>query len=84
MVSTCTGHCGWLNLNHDIISAPCVEGEVQLIGNSGYSSFGRVEVCRDSTWGSVCGQRATFQDASVVCRQLGFSPHGMHAWDIII
>lgn len=59
-----------------LYTAPCVDGAVQVIGDSGYNSFGRLEVCINSTWGTVCGQRGTHLDASVVCRQLGFSPLG--------
>ena len=57
-------------------SEPCTTGDVQLVG--GYY-YGRVEVCIGGVWGYVC--RDTYwdnNDASVVCRQLGFSPYGMY------
>ena len=34
---------------------------------------GRVEVCVLETWRTVCDRQWTSEDASVVCRQLGFS-----------
>ena len=58
------------------IIVPCRDGEVQLAGSTRYSHFGRVEVCINATWGKICGINTTHRDASVICRQLGYSPHG--------
>ena len=41
---------------------------------------GRVEVCFGETWGTVCANLWTSNDATVVCDELGFSRFGTIVW----
>lgn len=54
----------------------CVEFSSRLVGGLDDTS-GRVEVCVLETWRTVCDNSWGPEDASVVCKQLGFSRHSM-------
>ncbi len=52
----------------------CTQGAIRIVGTTGYS--GRLEVCNDNQWGTVCDDFFSTFSATVACRQLGFNPAG--------
>lgn len=53
----------------------CEHGDVRLTGSS-YTTVGQIEVCINGSWGTICSDNWRDVDASVVCKYLGFTPHG--------
>lgn len=53
-------------------SSVCSSGDIRLAGGS-LNSEGRVEVCYNHQWGTVCDNGWNPVDANVACSQLGFS-----------
>jgi len=54
----------------------CADGDIRLRGGT-TASEGRVEICDNHAWGTVCDDFWGAPDANVVCRQLGFSGFSM-------
>ena len=53
----------------------CVAGEVRLQGGT-HISNGRVEICRNGIWSSVCSLSWDYTEAGVLCTQLGYGTEG--------
>jgi hypothetical protein len=60
----------------------CAQGDIRLQGGFA-AGQGRVEVCNENVWGTVCDDAWSGVDAAVACRQLGFFLGGKSQTTII-
>lgn len=63
------------------ITDNCTAGSVRLV-NGQSTSEGRVELCYEGQWGSICSSSWDNNDAKVICRQLNYTTVGQY-WSAI-
>ena len=60
----------------------CTNGDIRLRGGMNMSE-GRVEICDNNMWGTVCDDLWGPLDANVACGQLGFASTGWQPYTSI-
>ena len=60
---------------NNTVDTSCNNGDVRLAGGINELE-GRVEICYNKIWGSVCHNSWSTTDANVLCKQLGYQPTG--------
>ena len=58
-----------------ILCLVCQNGNIRLVGGINERE-GRVVICFNNVWGTVCDDLWSNEDAKVVCRQLGHPTDG--------
>ncbi len=53
-----------------LFAVVCNQGDIRLVGGAN-TRQGRVEVCNNNAWGTVCDDAFGAAEATVVCTQLG-------------
>ena len=69
-----THNCGHMEDTGVRCGSICTQGAIRLEG--GTATSGRVEICNNNVWGTVCDDLWASPDAQVACRQLGFTSGG--------
>ena len=76
-LNTCWKSWKLCTLVHDTLLSlePCRTSQLRL-REGNIPNEGRVEICINDVWGTVCDDLWSSTDATVVCRQLGYSTQG--------
>ena len=66
----------------DDVCTECNHNDIRLVGGRD-SREGRVEICVDGRWGTVCDDQWDRMEALVACRQMGLQVTGNNSIIII-
>ena len=83
VINSAMSICTFIIMNGD--TELCEDGDLRLIGRPSSTPYeGRVELCYGEVWGTVCDDFWGDTDATVVCRQLGFSDMGKLVDSVVV
>ena len=75
-------HSFWLQCVYNLSTDPrstseasCTDWDIRLVNGSNPLE-GRLEICFNRAWGTVCSTKFSIKDANVTCNQLGFPFNG--------
>ena len=71
------------SVDADTDEGNCIDGDVRLVGGSN-DLEGRVEVCINNAWGTVCNELFSSDDAQVVCNQVGVLHNGTYRPEAVV
>ena len=71
-VSTPLHYISSCSLPHSVPVDNCTAGDIRLV-NGASSNEGRVEICFNDQWGTICDDNFGAAEAQVVCRQLNYT-----------
>ena len=60
----------------DTIYSNCSDGDIRLVNGSNILE-GRVELCINRAWGTVCDATFSEDEANVICNQTGYRYNGI-------
>ena len=60
-----------------LVIDPCNESDTIRLTHYASDTIGRLEMCSSGIWGTVCGNGATDDVATVACRELNHATTGI-------
>jgi hypothetical protein len=58
----------------------CSDGELRLAGTV-TATTGRLEICHNRAWGTICNYAWGTTETQLACRLLGFHAYGINYWN---
>ena len=61
----------FLLIDSNVLNSNCTDNEVQLVDGPSLNE-GRVLLCINGVWGTLCNSGIDYNDAKVICLELGY------------